>query len=130
MIIDTHCHIYLDEFDEDRSEMILRAENEGVSHFLLPAIDSSSHKKMLNVIDEFPGKCMGMIGLHPCSVKENYKEELLIVENYLESTDFIAIGEIGLDFYWDKTFSDLQYEAFRKQIDLAQENNLPIVIQL
>lgn len=128
MLIDTHCHIYLKEFDEDRVEMIVRSENEGVRLFLMPAIDSSTYQSMMKVEHDFPGKCLPMIGLHPCSVKEGFESELTFVEAKLCEKKFIALGEIGLDFYWDKTFSDEQYKAFQTQIELALHYDLPIVI--
>ena len=128
MLIDTHCHIYLPDFDEDRQDMILRAEKERVERFLLPAIDSGTHKQMLSVENQYSKKCRSMMGLHPCSVKENYVDEIRIVENYLAESGFVAIGEIGLDFYWDTSFTAFQYKAFRHQIDLALSNDLPIVI--
>ena len=126
-MIDTHAHVYLPEFDEDRSEMIQRAYKNGVEKILMPAIDSSTHAAMLKVENTFSG-CISMIGLHPCSVKENFEEELNIVDEYLNKRPFVAIGEIGLDYYWDKTFTDLQYKAFHQQINIALQNDLPIVI--
>lgn len=128
MIVDTHCHLYLDEFKHDVNEVITRAENEGVQKFYLPAIDSSQIESMLLLETKFPEKCMAMMGLHPCSVKENYREELAIVEDWMAKRKFAAIGEIGLDFYWDKTFVKQQYEAFRMQIKLSLQYNIPIVI--
>ena len=128
MLIDTHCHLYLDEFKPDIREVINRAEAEGVEKFYLPAIDSTEIDNMLLLEKKFPGKCMAMMGLHPCSVKENYKDELFIVKEWLNKRKFAAIGEIGLDFYWDKTFTKQQYEAFRVQIEWSLEYNLPIVI--
>ncbi len=128
MLIDTHSHIYLAEFDFDRLEMLERAEKEGIRKILLPAIDSTTHEMMLRLEDNNPKMCLSMMGLHPCSVKENYKDELKIVRNYLEKRTFKAVGEIGLDFYWDKTFTDQQYAAFHEQIEWAQHFDLPIVI--
>ena len=128
MLIDTHCHLYLDEFKPDIKEVINRAEAEGVEKFYLPAIDSTEIDNMLLLEKKFPGKCMAMMGLHPCSVKENYRDELFIVKEWLNKRKFAAIGEIGLDFYWDKTFTKQQYEAFRVQIEWSLEYNLPIVI--
>ncbi len=128
MIIDTHTHLYNEEFDLDRSEMIKRAESLGVQRFYMPGIDSSAIESMLKAEADFPEKCIAMMGLHPCYVKENYKDELEIVKEWLSKRKFAAIGEIGLDFYWDKTFITEQYEAFNKQIELALEYNLPIVI--
>ncbi len=128
MFIDTHCHIYLPEFDDDRVAMVQRAEEEGVKKFLMPAIDSSTHKVMLDIGNEFSGKAYPMMGLHPCSIKENYQEELLIINEYLSKQKFIAIGEIGLDFYWDLAFTQQQYDAFHLQIGWALLNDYPIVI--
>ena len=126
-LIDTHTHIYLPEFDDDRKEMIERAKAAGVSTMLLPAIDSSTHKAMLQTENDFPG-CCAMIGLHPCSLNTDYEKELDVIRDYLHKRKFIAIGEIGLDFYWDKTFTDQQYAAFHQQIVLALQYDLPIVI--
>lgn len=128
MIIDTHCHLYLDEFKDDIEEVIKRAEREGVRQFYLPAIDSSEIDNLLLLEERFPGKCIAMMGLHPCSVKENYKDELATVKEWLENRKFAAVGEIGLDFYWDKAFTKQQYEAFRKQIEWSLQYHLPIVI--
>lgn len=128
MLIDTHCHLYLEEFRSDLSEVIERADAEGVKKFYLPAIDSSEINDMLLLEENFPGKCFAMMGLHPCSVKENYKDELRIVEEWLAKRRFAAVGEIGLDFYWDRTFTEQQYIAFRIQVELSVKYNLPIVI--
>ena len=127
-LIDTHCHLYVEEFDGDRPAIIERAENEGVEKFYLPAIDSSSLDRLLKTELQYPGKCLAMMGLHPCSVKENYLQELQLVEEWLAKRPFSAIGEIGLDFYWDKTFTDQQYEAFRRQLMLAKQYGLPAVL--
>lgn len=128
-MIDTHTHLYSEEFDEDRAEMIQRALNKGVTEFYLPAIDSESHEKMLQLEAEYPQQIFAMMGLHPCYVKpETWEKELEIVENYLNQRTFPAIGEIGIDLYWDKTTLDIQIKAFEKQIDWAIEKDLPIVI--
>lgn len=127
-LIDTHTHLYLSDFKEDIESIILKAEENGITKFYLPAIDSATHDDMIALEDKYPGKCFAMMGLHPCSVKENYKEELSIIEDWLTKRNFAAIGEIGLDFYWDKTFSDQQYEVFTHQINLALQYDLPIVI--
>jgi TatD DNase family protein len=127
-IIDTHCHLYLGDFDTDITEVITRAETEAVSRFYLPAIDSQVIDSMLQLEKKFPGKCLAMMGLHPCSVKENYEEELQLVDLWLTKRKFAAIGETGLDFYWDKTFTVQQYDAFRRQIRLAKKYQLPVVI--
>ena len=126
-IIDTHAHIYLPEFDDDREECVNRAREAGVEQIIMPAIDSSTHEMMLKT-DERYASCTAMMGLHPCSVKETYKQELEIIEMHMQKRKFIAIGEIGLDFYWDKTFTEQQYEAFHYQINLALKYELPIVI--
>ncbi len=128
-MIDTHTHLYSEEFDLDRNEMIERAINKGVSRFFLPAIDSSTHRKMLDLETQFPDKIFAMMGLHPCYVKpETWEKELQIVEHYLNERKFPAIGEIGIDLYWDKSTLDIQIKAFEKQIDWAIEKDLPIVI--
>jgi TatD DNase family protein len=105
MIIDTHSHIYLPEFRDDLDQMLRRAANESVKWILMPAIDNETHLAMLGVEAQYPEKCLSMMGLHPCSVKEGYKRELKIVEEYFEKRRFVAVGETGLDFYWDRTFT-------------------------
>ncbi|SIT23761.1 TatD DNase family protein [Chryseobacterium ureilyticum] len=128
-MIDTHTHLYAEEFDEDRKEAIQRALDKGISEFYLPAIDSESHVKMLNLETEYPGQIFSMMGLHPCYVKpESWEKELEIVKNYLDDRHFPAIGEIGIDLYWDKTTLDIQVKVFEQQIDWAIEKDLPIVI--
>ena len=128
-MIDTHTHLYSEEFDEDRSEMIQRALDKGISRFFLPAIDSEFHEKMLALEAEYPNQIFAMMGLHPTYVKpETWEKELEIVEKYLNERPFCAIGEIGIDLYWDKTTLDIQIKAFEKQIDWALEKDLPIVI--
>jgi TatD DNase family protein len=127
-LIDSHAHIYLKEFEEDRPKVIERAKEEGVRKILMPAIDSSTHEFMLNAEVETPNICLSMMGLHPCSVKENFNDELKIAREYLEKRPFKAIGETGLDFYWDKTFTEQQYAAFREQIEWALEYDIPVVI--
>jgi len=128
ILTDTHCHLYSEEFATDINAVIERAEKEGVSKFYLPAIDSTTHEQMIVLEEQFPGKCIAMMGLHPCYVKENYVTELQQVEDWLAKRKFAAVGEIGLDFYWDKTFTTQQYEVFRKQIEWALQYQLPIVI--
>lgn len=127
-LIDTHCHIYLDAFDADRAEMLERAAQQGIGRFYLPAIDSATHDAMIHLGDAYPDRCIPMMGLHPCSVKEDYQKELAIVEEWMNRRDFVAIGEIGLDFYWDKTFVQEQHIAFEQQMQWALDKNLPIVI--
>ncbi len=126
--IDTHCHLYLKEFATDIAEVINRAEATGVKKFYMPAIDSETLPSMLKLENEYPSKCIAMAGLHPCSVKENYKDELQIVENILQERSFAAIGEIGLDFYWDRTFEKFQYNSFHLQTEWALQHDIPIVI--
>jgi TatD DNase family protein len=126
--IDTHCHLYAKEFEPDITDVIKRSEEAGVMAFYLPAIDRSTLQPMLELEKKFPGKCISMLGLHPCSVKENYKEELRIIEDLLQQRKFAAIGETGLDFYWDKIFEQNQYNAFHQQIEWAIHYEIPIVI--
>lgn len=126
--IDTHSHIYSVDFDNDRLEIIERADKAGISTILMPAIDSSTHQNMLKVEEQFPDKCAAMMGLHPCSVLENYDVELGIVEQFFLKRKFVAVGETGLDFYWDLSFQQQQYIAFQKQIDWALQYDIPVVI--
>jgi TatD DNase family protein len=128
MIIDTHSHVYLADFDADRNLMLMRAENEGISLILMPAVDRETHLAMFKAEEDFPGKCLSMMGLHPCSVKEGYEQELKMVEEYLGNRRFVAVGETGLDFYWDKTFTKEQYNSFQIQIEWAKHYDIPIVI--
>jgi TatD DNase family protein len=128
MLIDTHCHLYLDDFKEDIQAVLERADKESVHKFYLPAISSNETKAMLELEKMYPGKCIAMMGLHPCYVKEDYKRELDNVQQWLQQRKFAAVGEIGLDFYHDKTFMSQQYEAFQTQIDWALQYKLPIVI--
>ncbi|HUC83011.1 MAG TPA: TatD family hydrolase [Flavisolibacter sp.] len=127
VLIDTHAHIYLPEFDDDREKMIAAASAAGLKAIYLPAIDSSTHERMLDTEKAFP-LCRSMMGLHPCSVKEDFAKEIEIIKAYLSQHQFIAVGEIGLDFYWDKTFTEQQYAAFHQHIELALQHQLPIVI--
>ncbi len=128
VVIDTHCHLYLEDFKNDIDAVILRAKEYGVQKFYLPAIDSEIIDAMLDVEKRYPDSCFAMMGLHPCSVKENFIDELKIVEQWLDKRKFVAVGEIGLDFYWDKTFIKQQYEAFECQMQWALDRNMPIVI--
>jgi len=128
MIVDTHTHLYLDEFDKDIDDVIAAALQHSVSAFYLPAINSETHEKMIALGDKYPKHCFPMIGLHPCYVKEDYKKELELVEEYLSKKKFSGIGECGLDFYWDKTFVKEQYLALEHQIILAATHQLPIIL--
>ncbi len=127
-LIDTHSHIYLPEFDGDKEAMLTRASAEKVGSILLPAIDSATHQAMLATEAANPAICKSMMGLHPCSVKENYQEELQVVKGHLAMRKFIAIGETGLDFYWDTSFTAQQYIAFKQQIAWALDLDVPVVI--
>src|ERR1700722_13944082 len=127
-LIDTHCHLYSNSFAGDITEVIQRAEKEGVDKCYLPAIDSSELDALLALEQRFPGKCIAMIGLHPCSVKADYETELKLVEGWLGRRPFAAVGEIGLDFHWDRSFEQQQYDAFHRQIEWALQYEIPIVI--
>ncbi|WP_439504302.1 TatD family hydrolase [Sediminibacterium sp.] len=127
-LIDTHCHLYVEEFKNDLEAVIARAQAQGVEQFYLPGIDSESIPAMLALEAAYPGVCKAMMGLHPCYVKENYLQELNLVQYWLEQRDFPAIGEIGLDYYWDTSFKTQQQEAFATQMGWALEKGLPIVI--
>lgn len=128
IITDTHTHLYSEEFDQDRSEMMQRAILNGVTRFFIPAIDSNHTQSMYELEKNYPDNVFLMMGLHPTYVKENYLEELQHVEEELSKRKFYAIGEIGIDLYWDKTHLKEQQFAFRKQIQLAKQYKLPIVI--
>jgi TatD DNase family protein len=127
-LIDTHCHLYSEEFAVDIDTVILNAGAIGVKKFYLPAIDSTAIDAMLALEEKYPGKCIAMMGLHPCYVKENYLDELQVAGSWLSKRKFAAIGEIGLDYYWDRTFIKEQEEAFRVQMEWAIQYELPIVI--
>lgn len=127
-LIDTHTHLYVKSFKNDVEAVISRALETGVSRFYLPAIDSSETESLLELESRYPGTCIAMMGLHPCSVKEDYQSELKQVEDWLSKRKFAAVGEIGLDYYWDKTFVDQQKEAFHRQIEWALQYDIPIVI--
>jgi TatD DNase family protein len=127
-LIDTHCHLYLDDFDEDRQQVMERAAAQGIERFYLPAIDGTVLNNILQMEKDFQGRCFAMMGLHPCSVKDNYTTELLLAEQQLATRKFAGIGETGLDFYWDKTFVPQQYDAFTKQVEWAKHYAIPIII--
>lgn len=128
IITDTHTHLYSEEFDQDRNGMVQRAIDAGVSRFFIPAIDSTCTASMYALEKTYPENVFLMMGLHPTYVKDNYKEELQHVETELSKRKFYAIGEIGIDLYWDKTHLKEQQDAFRHQIKLAKQYHLPIVI--
>ncbi len=128
MITDTHTHLYSEQFDKDQGVMMQRAQEVGVSRFFIPAIDSSYTQRMLDLEERYPDSVYLMMGLHPTSVKANYKEELKLVKEWIDQRNFYAIGEIGIDLYWDHTFLKEQQEAFRTQIQWAKEKKIPIAI--
>ncbi len=127
-IIDTHCHIYLPEFDNDRGEVVERSVRDGVRTILMPNIDSSSVAPMLAAEKNYPGICMPMMALHPTSVKGNFRLELEGVETRLAEHKYYGIGETGIDLYWDKTFISEQIISFRRHLELAEDYNLPVII--
>ena len=128
ILTDTHTHLYSKDFDEDRNALIEKAISSGVTRFFMPNVDSETIAPMFQVEKHFPKHCFAMIGLHPCSVGTKYQNELQVVEHWLNKRKFVAIGEIGIDLFWDKSFLVQQQDAFRIQIQFAQKHNLPYVI--
>jgi TatD DNase family protein len=126
--VDTHTHLYVEQFSEDQEEVVQRAIDLGVQDFYIPSIDSSYYPDMLALEQKFPKNMNLMIGLHPTHVKEDFQNELHFIKSKLEERSFSAIGEIGIDLYWDKSLLDQQQEAFKEQILLAQNHDLPIAI--
>jgi len=127
-IIDTHTHLYLNQFKDDIDKVIQRSIDKGINKFIFPAIDSTHFDDMHDLKNKYPGSVYLMSGLHPTNVKENYKEELEFVVSSLKGHSYVAIGEIGIDLYWDKTYLKQQQDAFEFQIRLAIKHDLPIVI--
>ena len=127
-ITDTHTHLYLDDFSSDIDQLLSDAIAKGVDRFFLPNIDSSSVEALTKLAEKHPQHCFPMMGLHPCSVKENWKDELKLVEELLSRKKYFAVGEIGMDLYWDKTFVKEQEEVLRRQIALANHYKLPVSI--
>jgi TatD DNase family protein len=127
-LIDSHCHLYVPDFAADIDEVMERARKAGVTRFYLPAIDRENEPLLMDLEKRFPGECFAMQGLHPCSVKEDFREELKRVEASLAGRRFAAVGETGLDFYWDRTFEREQYQAFHQQIEWALHYAIPVVI--
>lgn len=127
-LTDTHAHLYLPEFEEDLKLVLFKASNLGVKRIFLPNIDSSTIGSLDKVCMDYPNTCFPMMGLHPCSVKEDFEKELEIVKAQLDNGCYYGVGEIGIDLYWDKTFLAQQETAFRRQIQWAKEMNLPIII--
>tara|TARA_B100000929_G_scaffold285189_1_gene268452 strand:- start:1079 stop:1846 length:768 start_codon:yes stop_codon:yes gene_type:complete len=128
IITDTHTHLYSDAFDEDRKEKIQEAIDNNVKRFFIPAIDSETTQAMYQLEKDFPENIFLMMGLHPTHVKENYEDELKHVELELDARKFYAVGEIGIDLHWDKSTLEIQKDAFKRQIQMAKDRNLPIVI--
>jgi TatD DNase family protein len=128
ILTDSHAHLYLDAFADDRHDVVSHAIANNVRYMLLPNIDSGSILSMMALVKDFPGNCFPMMGLHPTSVGKDFLEELEIVQGWLKKEKFYAIGEMGIDLYWDKTFFPEQQEAFRIQAGLAIEYDLPLVI--
>jgi len=127
-LIDTHTHLYLEQFNSDRHGMLAAAINKGVDTFLLPNIDDHSIGPMLQLCTDFPLNCFPMMGLHPTSVGDDFEKQLQLVELQLDKEKYIGVGEIGLDFYWDTTFKEQQIEALRFQLQLAIKHDLPVAI--
>lgn len=127
-MIDTHCHLYTEELMPEIDALLCRAEKAGVSRFYLPAIDCATTAGMLELEARFPGKCFAMTGLHPCSVKADYLQELAHIEGLLQQRSFAGIGETGLDFYWDTTYKAEQYLALEKQIEWALQYKRPLIL--
>lgn len=127
-VVDTHSHLFVEDFDADRHEVILRAREAGVKHIFMPNIDLASVEPMLKVCAEYPDFCSPMLGLHPTEVKPTYREDLAQLKTLLDQHPFAAIGEVGLDLYWDKTYKNEQIAALEEQIGWALERNLPLVI--
>ncbi len=128
---DTHAHLYAEQFDQDRSDMIQRAIKEGVKYIFLPNIDSTSINPMHRLAEAYPEHCFTMMGLHPCSVKpDTFDAEMQLMENYLFNTEYkyVAVGEIGIDLYWDKTTLELQKKAFIEQLEWAKKLHLPVSV--
>ncbi len=128
LLIDTHTHLYLEEFKKDKIDVIKKAIASNVKKLILPNIDSTTIDDLLNTANAFPNNIFPLIGLHPTSVEEDYENEINIIKKYLKKIKFYGIGEIGLDFYWDTTFKDEQIKAFTKQLQIAEQNNLPAII--
>jgi len=128
ILTDTHTHLYSEQFKDDIDVVVQNSIDKGITRLFLPNIDSTSIEGMMALGVKYPDNCFPMMGLHPTSVGENYKEELALLENWMNKQKFYAIGEIGIDLYWDKSFLQQQQEAFRFQIELAKKYNLPFVI--
>jgi len=130
MLIDTHSHIYTEDFNDEIEEVLQNAYNNDVKKIILPNIDSGTIKRMLDLSDAYPHVCYPLMGLHPTSVSEDFKEELSVVDYWLDKHKFYGIGEIGIDLYWDRTYFEQQKEAFVYQVRLAKSLKLPVVIHV
>lgn len=130
ILVDTHTHLYLDDFDADWREVVDSAIESGVKYMLLPRIDSETFEDQKKLSEFYPDNCLSMVGLHPTSVNADFEKELVIIENELRTTHYVAIGEIGIDLYWDQTFKEQQKEAFRRQLIWAKEFELPVSIHM
>lgn len=129
-LTDTHCHLFLPEFDADRETVVEQALNAGVTRMFLPNVDSTTSARLLETANRWPDNCFPMMGLHPTSVNGEFENELAMVENHLNKGTFYAVGEIGLDLYWDKTWFEQQKEAFKTQLEWAHTHQLPVVIHV
>jgi TatD DNase family protein len=127
-LIDTHAHIYSEEFNADREDMLQRCQEAGVEKIYMPNVDHTSMDGMLELELKYPNVCIPMMGLHPCYIKKDFEKELYLVEDWLSKRKFSAVGEIGTDLYWDKTFWPQQQEAFKIQVAWAKKHRLPVVI--
>lgn len=127
-MIDTHAHIYLEQFKNDLPDVIERSREAGMQRIYMPNIDHESIDAMMELEEQYPGFCIATMGLHPCSIDSNFEKELYLVEEWLSKREFVAIGEMGTDLYWDKTFLDQQIEAFRIQASWAKQYKRPIII--
>lgn len=128
MYIDTHSHIYVEEFNDDRSEAVERAKEAGVNYIVLPDIDSEARPRILSLQAQYPEMMFPLVGLHPTSVNENFKKELSLIEKEIGTNKYYGIGECGIDLYWDKTFYKEQIKAFEHQLGIAKDMNFPIII--
>lgn len=126
--VETHAHIYSSKFQEDIGEVLGRAKESGVSKIYMPNVDRESIDQMLLLEEQYPDYCIPMMGLHPCSVQKGFEKELYLVEDWLSKKEFVAVGEIGTDLYWDKSLFDIQKEAFKVQCDLANKYDIPVII--
>ena len=127
-IIDTHTHLFLKQFDNDREAVVRRAIEAGVQRMYLPNIDRASVDSMNQLAAQFPEHCFAMMGLHPCHVDEHYQAEIDFIAQELSTGNYVAVGETGLDYHWDTTFADQQKDALTQQITLAKKHALPIVL--